>query len=224
MEDQKTGLKVNMDTIRRSGRIVGREHGLEGGVPKQLRAVFITSSVYKYEAFREFLNAPVELVVLDIKEIQGSKEEIIMDKLQKVSHLVTESTITFIDDTSIHMSGLGGFPGQYAKDFLKIGASRILEIASKVGRECLYSTIIGVMRMEEGKIVTKIFTGEVRGDIIQRSEGEPKTFSDIFVPKEEEYDGIPHGMEGIKIGRYKAVEKVKRYLGEIGVYEQLFSN
>lgn len=224
MKGQKTRLKVDMDTVRCSGSLVSRERGLDESAPKQLQAIFITSSSYKYETFRKFLNAPVELVVLDIEEIQGSKEEIIMDKLQKASHLVTESTIAFIDDTSIHMSGLGGFPGQYAKDFLKIGASRILEIASKIGRECLYSTIIGVMRMEEGRIVVKTFTGEVRGDIMQRSEGEPETFSDIFIPKEEEYDGMPHGMKGIKIGRYKAVEKVRRYLGEIGVYEQLFYN
>ncbi|AFM98305.1 HAM1 domain-containing protein [Encephalitozoon hellem ATCC 50504] len=224
MEGHETVLKACSDMAICSRETIDRGHRFGESAPRHLRAIFITSSSYKYETFRKFLNAPVELVVLDIEEIQGSKEEIMMDKLRKASHLVTESTIAFVDDTSIHMNGLEGFPGQYAKDFLKIGAPRILEIASKVGRGCSYSTIIGMMRMEEGKVVTKTFCGEVRGDIVRKGKEDPRVFNDIFVPREEEYDEVPCGMEGVKIGRYRAVEKVKRHLREIGIYERLFEN
>ncbi|KMV66143.1 HAM1 domain-containing protein [Encephalitozoon cuniculi EcunIII-L] len=224
MEDRETVSETRLSRAVYSRENVANACNLDVNKLEMVRTLFITSSSYKYKAFQEFLGAPVQMIRLDIEEIQGSKEEIIIDKLQKVSHLVTESTFVFVDDTSIHMSGLGGFPGQYAKDFLKMGAPRVLEVASKVGGECVYSTIIGMVHMHKGKMVTRTFAGEVHGSIMPRDGVKPEIFSDLFIAEEDEHDEMPHGIAGIKIGRYRAVEKVKRYLAEIGVYDRMFDH
>ncbi|ADM11537.1 Ham1 nucleotide triphosphosphatase [Encephalitozoon intestinalis ATCC 50506] len=224
MECPKIELETNSDACNWTKEVKGGPRDAEKDRSELPQILFITSSLYKYNAFRGFLGVPVKLVSLEMEEIQGSKDEIIMDKLQKVRHLVTKSNFVFVDDTSIHMDGLGGFPGQYAKDFLKIGIPKVLEIASKVGGGCVYSTIIGVMHMEEEKIVSKLFSGEVTGSIIQREGFESNEFKDFFLPKKEECEGIPSSIGRVNIGRYKAVEKAKKYLIGIGVYGLLGGN
>lgn len=188
----------------------------------RMAALFVTSSRYKYDMFRAVLDIPVECVSVEIEEVQGSKEDIVRRKLERVSHLATETTVVFIDDTSIHLKGLHGFPGQYAKDFLGIGMGKVVEIAGKVGTECLYSTIIGLAFVQNGELVTRLFDGDVLGDIRLEHDSEPRYFQDIFVARREEWaEGAPS--DGTMIGRSKAAKKIRRYLVDSGIYERLFA-
>jgi inosine triphosphate pyrophosphatase len=107
----------------------------------RIELCFITSSMYKYEAVREILGIPIKLVEVEMEEIQGTEEEIAWNKLRRVSSMATESCCVLIDDTSIHLDGLYGFPGPYGKAFLEMGMERVLRIVEAVGTGCIYSTI-----------------------------------------------------------------------------------
>lgn len=48
-------------------------------------------------------------------EIQGSPEEIILHKLKRAYEIYKAPVL--VDDVSVHMEALGGFPGPYMKDF-----------------------------------------------------------------------------------------------------------
>ena len=48
-------------------------------------------------------------------EIQGSPEEIILHKLKRAYEVYKHPVL--VDDVSVHMEALGGFPGPYMKDF-----------------------------------------------------------------------------------------------------------
>ncbi len=48
-------------------------------------------------------------------EIQGTSEEIIKHKLKRAYEIYQHPVL--VDDVSVHMDALGGFPGPYMKDF-----------------------------------------------------------------------------------------------------------
>lgn len=198
-----------------------RVHGLDADHgTNDAKMLFITSSKYKYEMFKELLGLPLQHMALELEEIQGSKEAITKDKLKKVSHLATESTFVLIEDTSVCMAGLNGFPGQYARAFFEMGMKKVVEIADKVGTECLYSTIAGLAYVKDGVPVTKLFDGSVTGDIRFIDGVEPRNFEDVFVAKEEELVKTPL-LDGAKIGRYKIAKKIKEHLISMGAYDKL---
>jgi len=181
------------------------------------KLLFITSNSYKHTVIQELLGISVMQVELEIEEIQGSKQEIVADKLRKVCHLVDERNIVIIEDTSIHIDGLYGFPGQYAKDFLNIGIDKVVDVAKKVGDGCRYSTIIGLAYANGGDVVMKAFDGEVAGRIVLKEGTEPRLFRDVFAAEDEEYWDVPNGLDGIKIGRYRAVRRMQQYLMEMNI-------
>lgn len=219
MGDRKVSLVRGVDES-----VYGKRGTVEESMGEdRVQMVFITSSRYKYEVMREVLGVPMESVMVEIEEIQGSKEEIIIDKLRKVSHLATECVVVLVDDTSIHFKGLHGFPGQYAKDFLKMGLQRVVEVAEKVGTECVYSTILGIAHVRDGELETRLFDGAVVGDIGLKDGVSPEGFQDIFMARESESRGMP-GIDGVKIGKYRAAEKVREYLIGEGIYNKLLQD
>lgn len=179
----------------------------------------MTSSSYKYDMLAEILDFPMQWMSMEIEEIQGNKEEIVQRKLESVIHLLTESTMVIVDDTSIHLRGLSGRPGQYAKEFLEMGMMNVVDIASKVGTECRHSTIYGVAYMQDGKVVTRMFEGSALGDIRLEYDVEPKSFLDIFVAQEDERANSPFS-DGM-IGRSRAAKKMEEHLIETGIRELL---
>lgn len=189
---------------------------------ENINLFFVTSSKYKYDILKELLDIPLILHTTEIEEIQGSKEKITELKARKVSHLVNENTIVIVDDTSIHLDGLYGFPGQYARHFLEIGLDKVLDVAQKVGDGCVYSTIFGLAHIKDGKLVVKTFEGSVRGRIITEKKDKINVFSDIFEPSKEELELVSEKkIAGTKIGRYKAAKHLKEYLVNIGVYDKI---
>lgn len=54
---------------------------------------------------------------LDLVEIQGTAEEIVIAKCKAAFELIKEPVL--IEDSSLYFSNLGGLPGPYIKDFMK---------------------------------------------------------------------------------------------------------
>jgi len=79
----------------------------------------VTTNDLKFSHISNFLSKEFicEKATLDITEIQGSKDEIVKHKLQIAFNYFKEPVL--VDDTSLEIEDLGGFPGPYIKDFVK---------------------------------------------------------------------------------------------------------
>lgn len=143
---------------------------------------FVTTNDKKKIELEACLGLPVAQIKIDIAEIQGTKEEVALDKLQKAM-VGNEDKIVIIDDTSIEIKALNGFPGPYGKDFIKIGFDVIEKIVSKMGRETVASTMIGLGYYKDGKPVCKLFEGSLEGQIVKTDHKDCFGFDGVFLPK-----------------------------------------
>src|SRR3989344_2478366 len=77
----------------------------------------VTGSKFKFGDLSAKLNEyfDCEQKPWDEHEIQGDPEEIIRHKLKRAYEVYQHPVL--VDDVSVHMDALGGFPGPYMKDF-----------------------------------------------------------------------------------------------------------
>lgn len=101
-------------------------------------------------------------------EIQGTSEEIIKHKLEKAYEIF--GGMVFVDDTSVHLDALNGFPGPYMKDFLK--CFNPMEMGKKfAGTRMKVVNHIGICR---GKGDFVFATGIVEGIIVAPTHNDHK--------------------------------------------------
>lgn len=126
---------------------------------------FVSSNSRKFEEVSALLGIPIHHISYEFPEIQGTPYEIIEHKLQSAKKYImkidSEKHLILMDDSALHLDGLHGFPGVYAKDFLKIGFEAISEIVSKVGRDAKMMCQLGLLYKNK----TYIFIGETQGEI-----------------------------------------------------------
>ncbi|KAF9763107.1 Inosine triphosphate pyrophosphatase [Nosema granulosis] len=178
-----------------------------------MKLYFVTTNDKKKKELEACLSLPVEQLSIDIQEIQGTKEEVALDKLQKALK-GNEDKIVIIDDTSIEIKAMNGFPGPYGKDFIKIGFDVIEKIVEKIGRETVASTMIGIGYYKDGRPIYKLFEGCLDGFIVKTDYVDCFGFDGVFLPKGqtkvygemslEEKNAISH--------RGLACKKLKEYL------------
>lgn len=127
------------------------------------KLLIVTDNALKFKelstGLEEFFNC--EQKVLDEPEIQGSPEEIIKHKLISVHKVFGEMIL--VDDVSLHLDELNGFPGPYIKDFLRCFTpyeTGVKFFGSKVKAVCWLGLLHG-----EGKII--IAQGVVNGKIVK---------------------------------------------------------
>jgi len=77
----------------------------------------VTTSKRKFDEISLALSSCFDCVQKDIHivEVQGTSEEIILDKVKQAYKAV--NGLVLVDDVSVHFDLLGGFPGPYMKDF-----------------------------------------------------------------------------------------------------------
>lgn len=109
-------------------------------------------------------------------EIQGKPEEILKHKIHRAYELYKEPVL--VDDVSVYIDELGGFPGPYMRDFFdcltpyqmgtKFAGSRIKAVC-----------MLGLLRGPGDLIIAR---GEFNGDIVKpREDYDQSTYFDIFV-------------------------------------------
>ncbi|KAF3034941.1 nucleoside triphosphate pyrophosphohydrolase ham1 [Didymella keratinophila] len=95
-------------------------------MPEPFKLVFVTGNAYKLNEARIILgpDAELESVTLDIPEIQGTAEEIAVEKCRRAAEILQRPVL--IDDTSLCFHAMGGLPGPYIKSFLEALGNRNL--------------------------------------------------------------------------------------------------
>ena len=81
------------------------------------KLLIVTGNLMKYRELSHGLSEFFECsqVIYDEPEIQGKSEDIIKHKLKRAYETFKQPVL--VDDVSVHMSALNGFPGPYMKDF-----------------------------------------------------------------------------------------------------------
>lgn len=166
------------------------------------RLVIVTGNPLKYRELSAALSPYFECeqkILNDYIEIQGTPDEIMQHKLLAACREFKQPVL--VDDTSVELEALSGFPGAYMKDFSK--ALTIEGIGEKFeGTSMKVIALIGIMRSEndcvigKGEIVGKVVKanrrcekGDLDFDIIFYIPEKGKTYADMTV---EEKNGLSH--------------------------------
>ena len=171
--------------------------------------LFVTGSSGKLKEAAHILGIPLENKALQLPEIQGSAEEIVLDKAVRAWDLL--SVPLFVEDTSLCLPALNGFPGPYIKWLVSMNKPDALPRMLSSFEDKAAVAVCLIAYIDSGEPV--VFRGEVRGTIVLPRgdsgfgwdsvflpEGQAKTFAEMTV---SEKSAISHRREAfIKFRRY----------------------
>lgn len=175
---------------------------------------FVTSNINKFKEV-EAIMPGIQHLELDLPEIQSiDPYEVVRAKLKAAQQKHKGDII--VDDTSVELAGMNGFPGPFAKWMHdSLGTRKIYEIVNSTGNtDAKIRTIVGYSH-SDGKV--ELFEGCVEGKITKPStdghgfdydeiflaNGQTKTFAQLTDLEKNE---ISH--------RSKALKKLKQFLEE----------
>lgn len=146
------------------------------------RLTIVTGNDLKFKELSHVLNElfDCEQGIFSTYEIQGKKEDIIVDKLRRAHEFFGHAVL--VDDTSFEIEDLGGFPGPYMKDLTK--AMTIQSMGEYFdGKK---ATVVGILGLTFGGGQYIISEGTVHGTIKKSKAHVPEdslNFDPIFVPE-----------------------------------------
>jgi len=144
---------------------------------------FITGSKHKFEELKEFISdsIDIEMLSIDLPEIQeNDAKKIISEKLRKAKILYPEKEL-IVEDTSLYLDCLNGFPGPLIKWFSKsLGYQKIYDICNKFGNFDA-SAVCNIGYSHQGKI--EFFEGRLKGTIVPPEKSNGFGWDLIFVPE-----------------------------------------
>ncbi|KAF7683712.1 Inosine triphosphate pyrophosphatase [Astathelohania contejeani] len=191
-----------------------------------MKFYFATTNTKKFNEIQSLIQLPMTQLSLSIPEIQGSTEEIAINKAKAAFKHVDENSIVLVDDVSLELIGLNGFPGPYIKDFLKMGYDEIERVVAALGREAVAQCTLAICYINSAGVITShAVAGRISGEIIKSNAECSKSmaFDRVFRPtgflqtfaemKFEEKNVISH--RGI------AVKKLIDLMDKLGLYDQI---
>ena len=127
--------------------------------------LYVTGNSGKFREAQVVLDS-IHLVQrdLDIPEIQGEIEDIIVDKASRA--FATLDMPLIVEDVSFSLRGLGGFPGPYIKSFLQgIGESGLWELVDKLGDDQCSTSCFAAHVDQHGKVT--VASGSIEGRVVK---------------------------------------------------------
>ncbi|KAJ7115560.1 inosine triphosphate pyrophosphatase-like protein [Mycena crocata] len=179
--------------------------------------IFVTGNANKLKEVKAILSAggnPIEIESqsLDIPEIQGSTQEVAMDKCRRAAELLRGPCIT--EDTALCFEALNGLPGPYIKYFL-----------AELGHEGLNSLLVGFATKAATALCTFayssgpgsdpiLFEGRTDGTIVPARGPGVFGWDAVFEPTGTglTYAEMPADQKNKLSHRYKALEKLREFL------------
>ncbi|KAJ6605817.1 Ham1-like protein [Mycena sp. CBHHK59/15] len=165
------------------------------------RLIFVTGNANKLKEVKAILSdggRPVEIESksLDIPEIQGSTQEVAIDKCCRAAELLGGHCIT--EDTALCFEALNGLPGPYIKYFL-----------ADLGHEGSTRSYLGSEPI--------LFEGRTDGTIVPARGPGIFGWDAVFEPTGTgltsiRYAEMPSDQKNKISHRYKALEKLREYL------------
>lgn len=182
--------------------------------------IFITGNTGKFEEAKAIL-PDLKQLKFDLDEIQEMDPKAIIEhKLNEASKhfksIEFNNTILIVEDTSLMIEGLNGFPGPLIKWYLEaLGCHGIYQQAKVMGNTRAKGMVqIGCLNLCTGQI--QYFSGEVDGYIVEPNGNNGFGWDPLFQPdKSEKTFGEMNSEEKSKYNmRVMAFEKVRKWLDE----------
>jgi len=130
--------------------------------------VFVTSNLGKLREAEEVLGTKLEHHALDLQELQSlDLEEVVRGKATSAYQRLQQPVL--VEDTSLELAGMGGFPGPLVRWMLtSVGPEGICRVASVFGDPCATVRCIACATDGANEVVG---VGEVHGVIGKKPHG-----------------------------------------------------
>ncbi|PAA90459.1 hypothetical protein BOX15_Mlig011450g1 [Macrostomum lignano] len=143
----------------------------------QQPVIFVTGNQGKLEDFNQLLSDcqltdAFTVQDLDLVELQGSHQEIAMEKCRMAAQLLNGPAV-LIEDTSLELTALNGLPGPYIKWFWKALRNERLPslLAAYPDKSAVAKSIVAYCPGPGREI--RLFHGECRGRLLTEPRGPP---------------------------------------------------
>lgn len=181
-----------------------------------MNIVFVTGNKPKAREAERILDIPLEIKDIDLDEIQElDLEKIAIHKINQAYSLVKKPVI--IDDVSVEVDALNGFPGPLIKWVLKSSggnAGLLLRLLKgEKNRKAKAKLAIG---FHDGK-EAHVFYGEVDGNIAEEIRGENGFGWDpVFIPEGENqtFAEMDPDYKNTLSHRKRALDKLRDFIRE----------
>jgi len=175
---------------------------------------FITGNKGKFNEAKAIF-PEVQQLDLELEEIQSLDARVIAEhKLRQA--LSKQDGEFFIEDTSLYLGCLNGFPGPLIKWFLEsMGAEGIYNLVEKYeNNSAVAASLVGYARKENNQMIITFFEAREEGTIVAARGDLDFGWGPIFQPLGQDKT---HGELGLsyKMGksmRGKALQQLKEYL------------
>ncbi|MCL5412823.1 MAG: non-canonical purine NTP pyrophosphatase [Candidatus Marsarchaeota archaeon] len=178
--------------------------------------LFATSNTNKLREARAVLGFKIDSLIIEFEEIQSLSEEEVARKKVVDAYNISHAPV-IIEDTGLHISGLGGFPGALIKWLIKgLGYEGICRLADLCGNRKAYGETC--IAFYDGRAI-KTFSGRVNGSIAPHPKGRRKFGWDyIFIPKghKRTFAEMTISEKNRISMRSKAFKKARRFLEDKG--------
>ena len=138
----------------------------------------VSGNPEKVKEAQAILQIPIELADIDLDEVQTlDLEEVARKKVEEAYQIVKKPV--FVEDVSLKIDALGGFPGPLVKFFLKaLGNEKLLKILKEEKDRGI--TVQSATGYHDGRDV-HVFLGEFRGTISKELRGNDGWGFDFFI-------------------------------------------
>jgi non-canonical purine NTP pyrophosphatase (RdgB/HAM1 family) len=139
---------------------------------------FVTGNNGKFREAKALLPT-LERVEIDLPEEQTLDPQLVIGKKLEVARTLHDGPL-IVEDTSLYLTGLNGFPGPLIKWMLQaVGNNGVYELCQKIqNKHAVAKTVIGYF---DGQDVL-FFEGEVEGRIVSPSGIDGFGWDEIFQP------------------------------------------
>lgn len=139
---------------------------------------FVTGNDHKFREAKALL-PQLERIEIDLPEEQTLDPQLVISKKLEIAKTHHAGPL-IVEDTSLYLDGLNGFPGPLIKWMLQaVGNKGIYDLCAKIhNRRAVARTVIGY---DDGATV-KFFEGEIHGEIVAPYGNEGFGWDEIFRP------------------------------------------
>jgi non-canonical purine NTP pyrophosphatase (RdgB/HAM1 family) len=140
---------------------------------------FVTGNEGKFKEAKALI-PQLEKVDIDLPEEQSLDPELVIRKKLEFAKNIHKTPL-IVEDTSLYLDGLNGFPGPLVKWMLKaVGNEGIYELCRRItNNRAVAKTVIGY---DDGEYI-HYFDGEMHGEIVRPYGNEGFGWDDIFRPE-----------------------------------------
>lgn len=176
------------------------------------RVCFVTTNKNKVRELSSLIGIPVEGVSLELDEIQGTIEEIAIDKAKRAAQILRCPVL--VEDSALCFNAFKALPGPYIRQFLEaVGCEGLVKLL--IGFDDYGASAVCTFAFceEPGKEV-KLFEGKVEGKIVDPRGSRGFGWDPIFEPEGygltfgEMSDEVKNSMSHRAIAYRKLVEYI----------------